>query len=83
MNNNKNNNNNNSRRQLENLDMLDALSVISFMAQIQNIEEDNIETEFIHKVIKAIAEEINKLHKENDIIMEKLDKISNYLEGGK
>lgn len=44
------------------------------------MEEDAIEKDYIHKVIQAISDEIEKLHKENDIIMEKLDRILERLE---
>ena len=39
------------------------------------MEEDEKEKEYIHKVILAIANEIEKLHKENDRLEAKIDKI--------
>ena len=64
-----NNNNNN------NFEALDAITIVSFLAQLQNMEEDEKEKEYIHKVILAIANEIEKLHKENDRLEAKIDKI--------
>lgn len=57
----------------EQWDFLDALTLIGFIAQIQNMEKDERETDYIHKVIRAIANEIQKLHNENDLIMMKLN----------
>lgn len=54
----------------EEVGVLDLLNVFSLWAQIDNMKMDAEHTEYIHKVIKAIADEIEKLHKENDIIME-------------
>ncbi len=54
---------------------LDILAMISFLAQINNMDKDDMQNEYIHKVIKAIANEIEKLHKENDIIIEQNEKI--------
>ena len=45
------------------------------MAQIQNMKIDAEEKDYIHDVIKAIADEIQKLHEENDRIESKLNKI--------
>lgn len=39
------------------------------------MEEDKIEKDYIHSVIKQIGNEIDKLHYENDLIIEKLDKV--------
>ena len=57
----------------EQWDFLDALTLIGFIAQIQNMEKDEQETDYIHKVIQAIANEIQKLHNENNLIMMKLN----------
>lgn len=68
--------NENPRRQLnDQWDILDALTLVSFMAQLQNMEEDAVEKDYIHKVIYAISDEIEKLHKENDIIISKLERL--------
>lgn len=58
-----------------NLDLLDIITIISFAAQIDNMGMDGVQNKFIHKVIKSISNEIEKLHKENDIIMEQNEKI--------
>lgn len=59
----------------EDFDLLDILTILSFCAQLKNIEEDKIEKDYIHTVIKRIGEEIDKLHQENDLIIEKLNKV--------
>lgn len=56
-----------------NFETLDLITVISFLAQITNIQKDTEEKEYIHAVIKAIANEIEKLHRENDRIEYKLN----------
>lgn len=54
----------------EEVGILDLLNVFSLWAQVDNMTFDKQQTEYINKVIKAIALEIEKLHKENDIIIE-------------
>ena len=54
---------------------LDAITIISFLAQLQNMAEDTKEKEYIHQVIATIATQIEKLHKENDRIEQKLNQI--------
>lgn len=54
---------------LEDVSILDLLNVFSLCAQIDNMNMDKQQTEYIRKVIKAIADEIDKLHKENNIII--------------
>ena len=72
--------NNISRRNLENIDFLDILSIVSFIAQISNMDENSVRNKYIDGFIKNISYEINKLHQENDIIMEKVDNIISILE---
>ena len=62
--------------------MLDVLTVLGFAAQIQNISDDKTQTEYIRKVIQVIADEIEKLHKENDIIIKQNEEILKMLGGG-
>lgn len=40
----------------QNLEALDLLAIISFIAQIENMNTDSKEKEYIHTVIKAIAQ---------------------------
>lgn len=40
----------------QNLEALDLLAIISFIAQIENMNKDSKEKEYIHTVIKAIAQ---------------------------
>ena len=65
----------------QNLEALDLLAIISFIAQIENMNEDSKEKEYIHTVIKAIAQQIDKLHKENDRIENKLNEVLKILKG--
>lgn len=63
-------NNLNSSTETTEFGILDIITIAGFLAQIDNMNKDDIQNNFIHKVIKAIADEIEKLHKENDKIME-------------
>ena len=65
----------------QNFEALDLLTLISFLVQIENIDKDTKEKAYIHDVIKAIAQQIEKLHKENDRIENKIDKILKILKG--
>lgn len=65
-----------------NIQKLDALQLLAFYMQLKNIEWDQDQSRYIHSVIENINSQIEKLHKENDIIMQqneqiliKLDKI--------
>ena len=40
----------------QNFESLDIITLISFIAQIENIQKDNNEKEYIHKVIYAISD---------------------------
>ena len=73
-------NNQNYQQEQNNLEALDILTILSFVMQSNNIQKDEIQTEYIHKVIKAIANEIQKLHQENDVIIKQNEKILNLLE---
>lgn len=55
--------------------ILDDITILSFIAQIKNISDDKVQTNYIQKIIKAIADEIEKLHKENDIIIQQNEEI--------
>lgn len=65
-------NNNNINR---NFDILDFLSLISFFAQMKNMSDDEIAALKNNKVIQAVANEIDKLHKENDDIIKYLKQV--------
>ena len=69
------NNANNIMQEEQSFEFLDVLAIVSFMAQINNMNKDVKETQYIHKVIKTIGNEIAKLHYENDIIMEQNETI--------
>jgi hypothetical protein len=55
--------------------LIDILTVISFMAQMKNMNDDEITNLKNSSIIKAVANEIDKLHKENDDIINHLKKI--------
>lgn len=61
-----NGNNNGDGQQLE---FLDILTIVSFCAQLSNMSQDEQQTIYINNVIKAISNEIEELHEENNIII--------------
>lgn len=77
----KNNYDLNNLNKKTNFNILDDITILSFIAQIKNINDDKVQTNYIQKVIKAIADEIEKLHKENDIIMQQNEEIIKLLKG--
>lgn len=68
---------NNVKNGIENMDIINLYSVCK---QLENIAFDDQQTKYIRAVIKAIADEIDKLHKENDVIMEQNKKILDKLD---
>lgn len=66
----------------EELNFLDIITMIAFIAQLQNMEIDGINTKWIHNVIFSLSKEVQKLHEENDIIIDKVNKILKILENG-
>ena len=58
---------------------LDMLNVMSLITQLQNIQKDETHNKALAAIIKEIFNEIQKLHKENDLILEKLETIQNKL----
>lgn len=67
----------------EETNILDLLNVFSLWAQIDNMNMDAKQSDYIRKVIKAIADEIDKLHKENDIIIKQNEEILRLLQNNK
>lgn len=65
-----------------NYNVLDLLNIISLWAQMENMSMDAEQTNYVRKVIKAIANEIEKLHEENDVIMKQNDEILKILRKG-
>jgi hypothetical protein len=61
-----NGNNNGDGQQLE---FLDILTIVSFCTQLSNMSQDEQQTTYINNVIKAISNEIEELHEENNIII--------------
>lgn len=76
--------NNNATQMLQDIDLI---GLASFFMQADNIKDNNQQKQINQLILQAIANEIDKLHKENDNIIEKLNKIEhddkqckNYLE---
>ena len=69
------NNNNNNDINNSSFGFIDILTVISFMAQMKNMSDDEVTNLKNSSIIKAVANEIDKLHKENDDIINHLKKI--------
>lgn len=67
-------NNNNINK---NFDVLDMLSLISFIAQMKNMSDDEKAALKNNSIIKAVADEIDKLHKENEDIITYLKQVDN------
>ena len=61
-----NGNNNGDGQQLE---FLDILTIVIFCTQLSNMSQDEQQTTYINNVIKAISNEIEELHEENNIII--------------
>ena len=61
----------------QSFNMLDMLSLISFMAQMKNMSDDDKTKLKNNSIIKAISDEIDKLHKENDDIINYLKAVDN------
>ena len=57
------------------LEALDLIAIIGFILQIQNIQLDDKQQNYIHNVIKVLAQQVEKLHQQNDRIETKLDQI--------
>ena len=71
----------NNNEQEEN-NFLDIITMVAFIAQLQNMEIDGINTKWIHNVIFSLTREVQKLHEENDVIINKIDKVLKILENG-
>ncbi len=59
-----NNNLNNFNNMFGSLDIIDIISIISFIAQIQNMKGDELDKIKSNSVLKVVADEIDRLHKE-------------------
>lgn len=62
-------------------EFMDAVGITSFLAQLDNMEKDQIQTEWIRKVVVSLAQEVQKLHDENDILINKVDEILKIVKG--
>ena len=68
--------NNNIKNGIEGMDFI---SIYSLMKQLENLEEDKKEAQFIRLVIQSIAYEIEKLHQENKVIIKQNKEIIDLL----
>jgi hypothetical protein len=59
--------------------LLDAITIVGFLAQLDNMEQDEKETQYIRTVIQAIANEIEKIHKDNEKIIKQNEEILYFL----
>lgn len=57
------------------LEFLDIITIMGFLAQIENLGKDEKYEQFIKKIILGLVQEIEKLHKENEDIINKLNQI--------
>lgn len=62
------------------LEALDIISIMSFIIQMQNLEEDKKYKGSVQQFEAVVQDEVDKLHKENEIIMQKLDEILKRME---
>lgn len=62
-----------------NLETLDIINIMSFIIQMQNLEEDKKYKGSVQQFEDMVQQEVDKLHKENDLIMQKLDEIQTEL----
>ena len=57
------------------LEFLDIITIMGFLAQLKNLSKDEKYEQFIKKIILGLVQEIEKLHKENEDIIKKLDEV--------
>ena len=69
-------------KESNNLKFFDILNILSFYTQLENIQKDNEQNKLIKQIIKAIANEINLLHKENEKIINQNEHIIKLLKEG-
>ena len=55
----------NNNNIFNNLDIIDTISIISFFAQLLNMKGDEIDKIKNNSILKAVANELDKLHNEN------------------
>ena len=66
----------------EDLNLLDLLNIFSIGIQMDNMVADEKQTKWINLVIKALVNDVIKLHEENKIIIEQNEEILELLKGG-
>lgn len=71
---------NNNNENNKSLNMLDLITVIGFLAQMENMQGDEKQAKKNNAIIKAVADEINKLHKENDAIVQAINTMDKHEE---
>lgn len=54
------------------MDIIDLISIISVVVQIQNMKGDEIDKVKNNFILKAFVDELGKLHKENESIVNSL-----------
>lgn len=58
-----------------NFQSLDIIQLLAFYIQLKNIEWDEDHDKYIHSIVENINTQIQKLHAENDIIMQQNEQI--------
>lgn len=61
------------------IEALDLISIMSFIVQMQNLEEDKKYKGSVQQFEELVQREVDKLHKENEVIMQKLNEIQTEL----
>lgn len=74
------NNGNNENTQFE---FLDIITIISFIAQLSNMQGDERFINYIEKLNHAIADEVDKIYVNLDIVIKQNEEILKLLKGEK
>lgn len=65
----------NNATENQEFDFLDGINIVSFITQVLNMGQNEYTDAYVRRVVKAIANEINLLHQENDIIIKQNNEI--------
>lgn len=68
----------NNNNVFNNLDIIDAISIISFFAQLLNMKGDEIDKIKNNSILKAVADELDKLHNENKNTIKTLQQVDQH-----
>ncbi len=68
----------NNNNIFNNLDIIDTISIISFFAQLLNMKGDEIDKIKNNSILKAVANELDKLHNENKNTIKTLQQVDQH-----